>query len=109
MTMTEQKKSGIDVVADRGAYMSTTKDRHYRLVIPLSSISHQLFLSRIKQLSPACALLKKAVQIKAKKTYRILCDRSEAEVLCNAAKKYCPEAVSEIDAVIQDLPDSGSS
>jgi hypothetical protein len=88
--------------------MSTTKDRHDRLVIALSSISHQLFLSRIKQLSQACAILKKAAailkkaaEIKAKKTYLIVCDRSEAEMLCNAAKKYCPEAVSEIDAVIK--------
>ena len=78
--------------------MSTKNDRHDRLVIALSSISHQLFLSRIKQLSQACAILKKAVEIKAKKTYLIVCDPSEAEVLGNAAKKYCPEAVLEIDA-----------
>jgi hypothetical protein len=101
MTMTRQTKPCIDVDGDRCSYISTTKDRHDPLVIALSSISHQLFLSRIKQLSQACAILKKAAEIKAKKTYLIVCDRSEAEVLGNAAKKYCPEAVPEIDAVIK--------
>jgi hypothetical protein len=69
------------------------------MVISLSSISHQLFLSRVKQPSPACPILKKAVEIRAIKKYVIVCDRSEAEILW--AKKYCPEAVSEIDAVIK--------
>ena len=71
------------------------------MVISLSSISHQLFLSRIKQPSPACPILKKAVEIRAVRKYLIVCDRSEAEILCDAAKKYCPEAVPEIDAVFR--------
>ena len=71
------------------------------MVISLSSISHQLFLSRIKRPSPACPILKKAVEIKAVRKYLIVCDRSEAEILCNAAKKYCPEAVPEINAVFK--------
>ncbi len=71
------------------------------MVIFLSSISHQLFLSRIKQLSPACPILKKAVEIRAIKKYVIVCDRSDAEILSDTAKKYCPEAVSEIDAVFK--------
>jgi hypothetical protein len=70
------------------------------MVISLSSISHQLFLSRIKQPSPPWPILKKAVEIRAIKKYLIACDRSEAEILY-AAKKYCPEAVSEIDAVFK--------
>jgi len=37
------------------------------------------------------------VEIRAKKTYVIVCDRSEAEVLCSAAKNYCPEAFPEIE------------
>jgi|RhiMetStandDraft_8_1073273.scaffolds.fasta_scaffold213201_1 hypothetical protein len=71
------------------------------MVISLSSISHQLFLSRIKQPSPPWPILKKAVEIRAIKKYLIVCDRSEAEILYDAAKKYCPEAVSEIDASFQ--------
>jgi hypothetical protein len=83
------------------ARQPNTRDRHDRLVISLSSISHQLFLSRINQLSEACAILKRAVEIKAEKKYLIVCDRPEAEVLYNAAKKYCPEAVPELDAVFK--------
>ena len=71
------------------------------MVISLSSISHQLFLSRVKQPSPACPILKKAVEIRAIKKYVVVCDRSEAETLRDAAKKYCPEAVPEIDAVFK--------
>jgi hypothetical protein len=71
------------------------------MVISLSWMSHQLFLSRIKQPSPACPILKKAVEIRAIKKYVIVCDRSEAEILCDAANKYCPEAVPEIDAVFK--------
>jgi hypothetical protein len=50
---------------------------------------------------PSLPILKKAVEIRAIKKYVIVCDRSEAEILWDAAKKYCPEAVSEIDAVIK--------
>ena len=71
------------------------------MIISLSSISHQLFLSRVKQVSPAYPILKKAVEIRAIKKYVIVCDRSEAQILCDAAKKYCPEAVPEIDAVFK--------
>jgi hypothetical protein len=70
------------------------------MVISMASISHQLFLSRIKP-SPPWPILKKAVEIRAIKKYLIVCDRSEAEILYDAAKKYCPEAVSEIDAVFK--------
>jgi hypothetical protein len=31
----------------------------------------------------------------------LACDRSEAKILCDAANKYCPEAVPEIDAVFK--------
>jgi len=71
------------------------------MVISLSSISHQLFLSRIKQPSPAWPILKKAVEIKAVRKYLIVCDRTEAKILCEAARKCCPEAVPEIDAVFK--------
>ena len=43
----------------------------------------------------------KAVDIRAIKKYVIVCDRTEAKILCDAAKKYCPEAVPEIDAVFK--------
>ena len=71
------------------------------MIISLSSISHQLFLSRVKQVSPACPILKKAVEIRPIRKYLIVCDRSEAKILCDAAKKYCPEAVPEIDTVFK--------
>ena len=61
------------------------------MVISLSSISHQLFLSRIKQPSPAWSILKKAVEIRAINKYVIVCDRSEAEILCDAAKSIAPK------------------
>src|SRR5262245_43967402 len=64
------------------------------MVISLSSISHQLFLSRIKQPSPAWPILKNAVEIRAVRKYLIVCDRSEAEILCEAAKKILPRSRS---------------
>jgi hypothetical protein len=71
------------------------------MVISLSSISHQLFLSRIKQPSKVCPILKKAVEIRAIKKYVIVCESVRGGDPLDAAKKYCPEAVSEIDSVFK--------
>ena len=71
------------------------------MVISLSSIFNQLFLSRVKQVSPACSILKKAVDIRAIKKYVIVCDRSAAEILCDAAKSIGRKPFPEIDAVFK--------
>ena len=67
------------------------------LVVDMESVVLSVGSSRFPQL----AYSQKAVDIRAIKKYVIVCDRSAAQILCDAAKKYWPEAVPEIDAVFK--------
>ena len=73
------------------------------MVISLSPIKYELFLRRITQDSPARITLAKAKEIdfhpSSKLTGRwvIVCDRSKAAALHNAAMQCCPEALPEIE------------
>ena len=77
------------------------------MVICLSPTKYQLFLRRISRTSPARLALRRARKIdfhpSSKLTNRrlIVCDKSKATILRNAAREFCPEALPEIEIAFQ--------
>ena len=72
------------------------------MVISLPPIKYQLFLRRIWETSPARFTLAMAREIdvppsRLSNKWVIVCDRSKAAVLRNAAKEFYPEALPEIE------------
>ena len=72
------------------------------MVIFLSPTKYELFLRRISETSPARFTLAKAREIDVHHSglaaqWVIVCDRSKAAALHNAAKEVCPEALPDIE------------
>jgi hypothetical protein len=72
------------------------------MVISLSPIKYELFLGRISHTSPARFTLAKAKEIDVQSSrlgnkWVIVCDRSKAAALRNAAKEVCPEVLPDIE------------
>ena len=76
------------------------------MIISLSPIKYELFLRRISEDSPACLTLAKAREIDVHHTglahqWVIVCDKSKARILHNAAREFCPEALPEIEIALK--------
>jgi hypothetical protein len=73
------------------------------MVISLSPTKYKLFLRRTTKYSPARLTLAGARKIdthpssKLTNKWVIVCDRSKAAALHNAARQVCPEALPEIE------------
>jgi hypothetical protein len=68
-------------------------------LIELSTEQYEALLKRVTEDSPLYSRLKNAVKTKAG-TIAVLCDVDEAEMLLQAAKHFCPDAVPEIEKEI---------
>ena len=67
------------------------------MIISLSAINYDLFLRRVSTTSPARVTLAGAKEIHVQSSrfsnkWVIVCDRSKAAALYNAARQVCPEA-----------------
>ena len=77
------------------------------MVISLSPIKYQLLLRRIRKTSAARPTLAKAREIdvhpssKFTNKWVIVCDKSNAAALRNAAKEHCPEVLPEIETAFK--------
>jgi hypothetical protein len=65
-------------------------------------------LGLLDRASPAHAVLSRGViyetlPISRVRVAKIICDLLDAEILLNAAKKYCPEAVPEMEAIVKEF------
>lgn len=71
-----------------------------KLLIEMSSEDFDWILRYAKESSPVYLRLKNSIRI-ATDTLAIRCDFTEAEMLLDVAKHFCPRAAYKIDAVIK--------
>jgi hypothetical protein len=76
-----------------------------KIAIEISAEHYSRFLAGLSQESRARAVLKKAVMLehpqhKGRRIVKIICEKSDAELLLRIAQEVCQEAVPEIEKSI---------
>ena len=71
-----------------------------KVLIEMSPAQHHSLLTRASEASPLYFRLKNAVKTESG-TILVPCNGSEAEMLLQVAKHFCPDAVSSIEAAIK--------
>lgn len=77
-----------------------TETLRIEVLIEISPAQHHSLLKRASEASPLYFRLKNAVKTESD-TILIPCNGSEAEMLLQVAKHFCPDAVSPIEAAIK--------
>ena len=71
-----------------------------KVLIEMSSMHHHSLLKRANETSPLYFRLKNAVKTESD-TILVPCNGSEAKMLLEVAKHFCPDAVLQIEAAIK--------
>jgi hypothetical protein len=77
-----------------------TETPRIEVLIEISPAQHHSLLKRASETSPLYFRLKNAVKTESG-TILVPCNGSDAEMLLQVAKHFCPDAVSPIEAAIK--------